>query len=143
LGPASTVYDWKCDLIEPSADHDSLKAPPPVLFRKVFAAKTTLAEARLYITAHGVYEAEINGKRVGDHILAPGWTVYDKELAYQTLDVLEHLQDNQESQHAIGVSVAEGWYAGRLGFAGRKHKIVRRPGPRMILLLMLMCMLVG
>jgi alpha-L-rhamnosidase len=47
-----------------------------------FSYSKEIAQARLYITAHGVYEAEINGRRIGDHILAPGWTVYNKEMTF-------------------------------------------------------------
>ena len=46
-----------------------------------------VVRARLYATAHGLYEAEINGRRVGDDVLAPGWTSYDHRLRYQTYDV--------------------------------------------------------
>jgi hypothetical protein len=71
--------------------------------------------ARLYVTAHGLYEIEINGQRAGDHALAPGWTSYAHRLRYQTHDVTGHLRGGA---NAIGAWLADGWYRGRLGFGG-------------------------
>lgn len=82
-----------------------------VYFRKSFSLLSSVKSARLYITSQGIYEAEINGKRVGDEILAPGWQTYDRRHVYNTFDVTDLLQ---EGGNAIGVMVAEGWYAGRL-----------------------------
>lgn len=75
---------------------------------------------RLYITSQGVYEPYINGKRVGDHVLAPGWTSYRHHLNYQTFDVRDLLQDGE---NVIGVEVGEGWFATRLGFSGGQRNI--------------------
>lgn len=69
-------------------------------------------QARLYATAFGVYEVEINGRKVGDQVLAPGWTSYDHHLNYQTYDIARYLQPGINT---ITAHVAEGWYAGRLG----------------------------
>lgn len=119
--------DWTCQLIESSWDIESSSTEPPVLFRRSFHVAKPIKKARLYITAHGVYEPEINGVRVGDHVLAPGWTVYDQELSYQTFDVTGLLKVGEDGQNTIGVSVAEGWWAGRLGFMGGRHNIVCLP----------------
>jgi alpha-L-rhamnosidase len=70
----------------------------------------------LYATAFGIYEVEINGRRVGDQLLTPGWTSYDHHLNYQTYDIGEYLQ---EGDNVIIAHVAEGWYAGRLGKTNR------------------------
>jgi hypothetical protein len=56
----------------------------PVVFRYEFDIPTEIDKAQLYISAHGIYEAKINGRRVGDHLLTPGWTPYEYELPYQT-----------------------------------------------------------
>lgn len=85
----------------------------PVLFRKDFSVNTTIAKARLYITALGLYVAEINGKRVGDHVLAPGWQSYNYRHVYDTYDVTDLLT---EGKNTIGATIGEGWYAGRIGF---------------------------
>lgn len=124
-----STSDWTCHLIESIRDIDSSSAEPPVLFRRNFQVAKPVKKARLYITAHGVYETEINGVRVGNHVLAPGWTVYDQELSYQTFDITGHLKVGDGGQNTIGVSVAEGWWAGRLGFNGGRHNIVCIPSP--------------
>ena len=62
------------------------------VFRKMFAAEKAIKKAELEITALGIYEAEINGQRVSDYVLAPGWTSYDHRLQVQTYDVTALLQ---------------------------------------------------
>lgn len=71
--------------------------------------------ARLYATAHGIYQVEINGKVVGDELLAPGWQSYNHRLHYQTYDVSQYVEDGE---NVVGAYIAEGWYAGRLGRPG-------------------------
>ncbi|KAI1127047.1 extracellular glycosyl hydrolase family 78 protein [Nemania abortiva] len=85
----------------------------PILLRKGFSLDSDVASARLYITAYGLYEAYINGKRVGDAVLAPGWQSYNHRLVYDTYDVTKLLQNGNNS---FGIQVGEGWYAGRIGF---------------------------
>src|SRR6185437_14567018 len=60
--------------------------PAPYL-RRVFTAPAHVVSARLYVTALGLYEARLNGRRVGDAALTPGWTDYNKRVLYQTYDV--------------------------------------------------------
>ncbi|KAG4428593.1 hypothetical protein IFR05_015925 [Cadophora sp. M221] len=105
--------DWKAHLISgPRQDPAHSKAP--FCLRRTFnIAKSQFA--RLYATAHGIYEVEINGKRVGDQLLAPGWQSYKHRLHYQTYDVTHLLQ---EGPNTIGASIGEGWFAGRLGRPG-------------------------
>ncbi|KAH6695080.1 bacterial alpha-L-rhamnosidase-domain-containing protein [Plectosphaerella plurivora] len=113
--------DWSANLISaPWAAADPNTSKPEDLFRKDFSITGKIRSARLYITSHGVYEAEINGRRVGDFFLAPGWASYDGRLPYQTYDVTEHLT---AGTNAIGVRVAEGWFNGRLGFHGGRRNI--------------------
>ncbi|MFC8596927.1 family 78 glycoside hydrolase catalytic domain [Isoptericola sp. NPDC057191] len=71
-----------------------------------------VSSARLYVTAHGVYDAWIGGRRVGDHLLDPGWTAYDARLRYQTYDVTEHLR--APGAHRLAVGLGNGWYRGQL-----------------------------
>ncbi|RGP71211.1 hypothetical protein FLONG3_7161 [Fusarium longipes] len=87
----------------------------PVYFRRDFEVPEDIESARLYITALGIYEAEINGQRVGDYVLAPGWQSYHHRHVYDTYDVTDLLMPGP---NAIGAVVGEGWYAGRLGFGG-------------------------
>ena len=76
------------------------------LFRKDFNIDKEIKTATLYITARGVYEAKINGNRVGDSIMAPGWTSYHNRLQVQTYDVTGLLQEN----NTIILELAEGWF---------------------------------
>ncbi|KAH6662289.1 bacterial alpha-L-rhamnosidase-domain-containing protein [Halenospora varia] len=109
------VEDWKCFLIE-APWHSAPEVPKrPVLFRRNFTVAKELAKAFLYASAHGVYEALINGRKVGDHVLDPGWSSYNHRLAYQTFDITSQLK---QGANTIGAVVGEGWWAGRLGIHG-------------------------
>ncbi|MEV7098942.1 family 78 glycoside hydrolase catalytic domain [Amycolatopsis sp. NPDC051045] len=90
---------------------------PPVELRREFTVRTTPDNARLYITARGLYEAHLNGHRVGDHELAPGWTDYRDRVDYQTHDVTELLQPGD---NLLEVTVADGWWSGYVGFDPRR-----------------------
>lgn len=81
-------------------------------FLKSFQLDNDIEEAYLYITALGTYNAKINGMDVTESILNPGFTSYKKRLLYQTYDVKSLLSTDNK----IEVSVAKGWYSGRLGF---------------------------
>lgn len=110
--------DWKADLISaPWANSDPEVSKPEDLFRRKFSLSDSVQHARLCVTAQGLYEAEINGRKVGDAVLSPGWQVYDKRLAFQTYDVTEYLVN----ENVIGIRVAEGWFNGRLGFRGGRR----------------------
>ena len=76
-----------------------------------------VARARLYATAHGVYTATLNGRRVGDHVLAPGWTSYHHRLRYQTYDVTDLVR---EGDNELEVLLGNGWFRGRLGWGNRR-----------------------
>ena len=110
-----TPDDWTGSFVTPQRI-GGLDMPAPVL-RATLTVPDDVATARLYATAHGVYVATINGLRVGDEVLAPGWTTYPHRLRYQTYDVTEHLR---AGENTIEVLLGNGWYRGRLGFAGRR-----------------------
>ncbi|KAM0328163.1 hypothetical protein ACHAQA_005570 [Verticillium albo-atrum] len=93
----------------------------PIYFRKDFSVPSNFKSARLYITALGLYEAKINGRRVGDHLLAPGWQSFNHRHVYDTYDVTEMLVAGEKS--VIGAIVGEGWFAGRLGWGGGNRNI--------------------
>src|SRR6266540_1936057 len=107
------VSDWQARMIEPDAD------PVPML-RRGLVLDAEVVSARLYITAHGIYQAEINGQRVGEDAFAPGWTSYHHRLRYQTYDVTALLAPGG---NAIGVMIADGWYRGRLTFEPGKRNV--------------------
>jgi alpha-L-rhamnosidase len=91
--------------------HDSERLPPAQYLRARFTVSGEVAHATLTTTARGVYEAYINGARVGDALLEPGWTDYDKRIHYRRFDVSVQTGDN-----VIAAVVAPGWYAGGVGF---------------------------
>jgi alpha-L-rhamnosidase len=92
--------------------------PAPYL-RKQFNLSKSVRRARAYVSALGVYQLYLNGKRVGDEVLAPGWTDYRKRVQYLTYDVTDSLK---RGKNAVGAIVGDGWYAGSLGFdLSRNH----------------------
>ncbi len=91
--------------------------------RRVFRVDGEITRARLYATAHGLYDAEINGIRVGSDTLSPGWTAYRERLRYYTYDVTDLLRDGE---NALGVWLGDGWYRGRLGWRGGHRNVFGR-----------------
>ena len=87
----------------------------PVLLRHEFDVAPGLVRATWYATAHGVYQAEINGTAVDDQLLKPGWTPYAYRLVHETTDVTDALT---VGGNAIGVALAGGWYTESYGFQG-------------------------
>ncbi len=85
------------------------------LYRKDFVLDEMPEQAYLSITAHGVYEAYINGKPVTDTKLNPGFTAYEKYLEFQTYDITPLLR---EGQNVFTVVLADGWYKGKYGILG-------------------------
>ncbi len=112
--------DWTACFVGPDWDEDLTKAQPAPLLRREFDVRSSVQSARLYITALGVYEAHLNGRLIGDHVMAPGWTSYKRRLRYQTFEVTDHLQ---EGRNALGAMLGDGWFRGRLGFAGGRRNI--------------------
>ncbi|WP_300748156.1 alpha-L-rhamnosidase [uncultured Alistipes sp.] len=98
--------EWQARWIEPQQSDDRA-----AMFRRTFRLSKPVAAATLYITAHGIYEAGINGRRVSEDLLTPGWTAYRKRLQYQAYDVTPFVA---KGDNAIGVTVAKGWYLSKL-----------------------------
>lgn len=109
--------DWTAKWIQPGYKEEDSGRPSP-LFRKEFSNSKRLRSATVYITAHGLYEAMINGRRIGDAFLTPGWTSYSKRLQYQVYDVTDLVRPGK---NAIGVTLGSGWYRGFIGFAGQHN----------------------
>jgi alpha-L-rhamnosidase len=109
--------DWKAQWIEPGYTEDpELRSSP--LFRKEFTLHKKLRSAIAYITCHGLYEAFLNGRRIGDFCLTPGWTSYNKRLQYQAYDVTSLLKDGS---NAVGAMLGNGWYRGYLAWGGQHN----------------------
>ncbi|MFK4640407.1 family 78 glycoside hydrolase catalytic domain [Paenarthrobacter histidinolovorans] len=112
--------DWTAAAVSPSWDEDTGEDRRPPLLRRGFSLDHPVKSARLYVTAHGLYEVEINGLRVGDDALSPGWTVYGQRLRYYTYDVTQYLS---RGDNAMGAWLSDGWYRGRIGFAGGRSDL--------------------
>lgn len=100
------------------------------VFRKDWAVSKRVAKAELVITALGVYEAFLNGQRVSQDVLMPGWTAYDKRLQYQIYDITELLH----SENRLEITVGKGWFSSPMpGWMDTADKARREKRPRGVL----------
>ncbi|MDQ3845354.1 MAG: family 78 glycoside hydrolase catalytic domain, partial [Bacteroidota bacterium] len=86
---------------------DFYKDDPMPLFRKTFPVNKKISSARLYVCGLGYYEAYLNGQKVGDHVLDPGWTTHKKQALYVTYDITPQLHSGA---NAIGFMLGNGWW---------------------------------
>ena len=87
------------------------------VYKKMFETNGRVTRAELHVTAMGVYEAKLNGTRIGEYILAPGWTVYREELQYQAYDVTSGLGKTNR----LDITVGKGWLRSRFpGWEGKR-----------------------
>lgn len=119
----SSPAEWEMGLLSASEwSAQWVQAPAvlgnDVLVRRGFTLKANVKQARIYATSHGLYQLLLNGKRVGNAELTPGWTSYRKRLQYQTYDVTPLLT---KGENALGAMLGEGWYIGELAFQGNRH----------------------
>ena len=110
--------DWTARWIQAAGDEPAKASQPAPMLRGTFAAKGAVRSARAYVTSLGLYELEINGKRVGDQLFTPGWTSYHHRLQYQTYDVTGLLRPGE---NAIGATLGDGWYRGFLAWKDRRN----------------------
>lgn len=110
LAPQTQQYDQQ----DQQLLHENPGFTPSPYLRTVTPLTQPVRKARLYITARGLYEAHINGQRIGNAFFTPGWTDYAHRIQYQTYDVSAQLQ---EGENAIGVILGSGWYCGHVGFS--------------------------
>lgn len=106
--------DWKAQWIGVKSQQ-----PTPIYLRGEGNVAKKVRRATAYITAHGIYEAFINGQRVGDKYLTPGWTSYNKRLQYQAYDVTAMLQSGKNIFAAV---VTPGWYSGGMNYGAVKNR---------------------
>ena len=120
----SSVAVWQTALLEKTdfkaqwISGTGLDANASPLFRKAFRATGKIRAATAYITAQGVYEAWINGSRIGKDVLTPGWTSYNKRLQYQQYDVTALIKSGE---NILGAELGKGWYSGLIGFSGQRN----------------------
>ena len=108
--------DWKASWIEVPFELTPEMPPnliPASIFRHEFSLEDPVTRAVLSVSALGIYEVNLNGKRVGTRALAPEWTDYHQRVQYQTYDVTDLVRSGSNT---VCATVAEGWYAGRIGF---------------------------
>lgn len=110
-----TPTDWQARFIGTPTD----TALPPrchrgaVYLRRRFHIAETPVRARLHATAHGLYELHLDGRRVGDLELTPGWTAYRTHLEVQTYDVTDLLSPGD---HTLVATLTDGWWRGSVGY---------------------------
>ena len=107
--PPLVDFAWTAEMIRPVADQ-GVGTPASVL-RKTFDLSARKGSEILRISALGLYRVFINGVRVGNDLLTPGWTSYDKRLSYQTYAVGELLQ---AGSNTIDIWLADGWYRSQM-----------------------------
>ena len=119
MGLLEPTTEFQAQWIGPGYTEDSVRRRSPY-FRKTFSVPTNkqVRSATVHLTAHGLYEAYLNGQRIGNAYLTPGWTSYDHRLQYQTYDVTDQLQTGD---NALGAVLGSGWYRSYLGFQGQKN----------------------
>ena len=110
--------DWSARFVGPPAPTDPARVQPAALVRGEAAVHGGVASARLYVTGLGAIEAEVNGVTVGDEVLAPGWTAYQARLVYRAYDVTDLVRTGP---NVIGVTLADGWFRGHLGWEKRRN----------------------
>ena len=111
--------DWKASWISGDYKVNKKKRYPVDCFKKEINIDKKIKHARLYATACGLYEARLNGEKIGDFCLAPGYTDYRKRVQYQTYDVTNLLKDGHNE---LTAELADGWYRGSCGAWGIKNQ---------------------
>lgn len=110
--------DWKAKWITGDYPVHKENRYPVDCFRKVVTAGDVV-KARLYAAACGVYEGRLNGQRIGNFIMAPGYTDYRKRIQYQTYNVTSLLR---RGGNELTFQLADGWYRGSCGAWGLKNQ---------------------
>ena len=113
------THEWQADFIsaETPADKDQSVG---TLLRKSFVLNCTedIQSAFIHVSALGLYELHLNGQKVGEDALTPGWTSYHNHLLYQTYNLTSHLE---KGENVIGAIAGAGWYKGDMGFSRHRN----------------------
>ncbi|HUG11707.1 MAG TPA: family 78 glycoside hydrolase catalytic domain [Opitutaceae bacterium] len=125
--------DWQAKWIGSDVVGGPRSFVPAPYLRRSFTLPARPVLARLYVTALGLYECELNGAAVGDDVFAPGWTDYRKRVYYRVHDVTRLLK---KGRNAIGAMLGSGWYCGLVS-AGHRQNYGDRP--RLLLQLEVTC----
>lgn len=116
-----SIVDWVRGLGPRTSPEERLR--PPQLLRQRFDVRPGVTRARLFAAARGVYSPFVNGARADDQVLAPGYDSYEHRISFQAYDVTAALT---EGENVLGVALADGWWAGRIGLTGSSAQFGRR-----------------
>ena len=111
--------DWNAKWIAGNYKVNKKERYPVDCFRKQLSVAGAVRSARLYITACGLYEARLDGEKIGNFSLAPGHTDYRRRIQYQTYDITQRLS---RGDHTLTVQLADGWYRGGCGAWGIRNQ---------------------
>jgi alpha-L-rhamnosidase len=101
-----------------------LVLPPSVYLRKEFHLKKNIKKAFVFVSALGLYKAFVNGVSISDDRLMPGWTDYNKRVYYNSYDLSGNLK---KGKNCLGIILADGWYAGYIGWEKRREYYGKNP----------------
>ena len=134
---SSAVASWEMGILQLKEwrgywinDGNDTTFKPAPYFRKTFAAAPGIKKATAYICGLGYYELRINGKKVGDHVLDPGYTRFDKTALYVTYDITSAFSNGE---NAIGILLGNGWYNEQSRAVWYFHKAPWRERPKFLL----------
>lgn len=122
--------DWQAkwislpDEVQPLKEEYGTILHKPQFLRKEFAVKSELKQARLYVSARGIFQAHLNGVKIGDDVMTPGFTLYKKFIETLTYDVTDMVS---KGKNALGLYVGSGWYSGRLGWDQKQWVVKPKP----------------
>ena len=117
--------DWQARWITPNLPEDTSKSNPVPMLRREFQVRKDVVSARVYASAMGLYQLELNGKRVGDQYFTPGWTAYDFRYQYQTYDITAELKTGV---NCLGALLGDGWFRGNMTWDGDRNSYGTRLG---------------
>ncbi|SDK18703.1 alpha-L-rhamnosidase [Pedobacter sp. ok626] len=133
----SKISSWEMGLLELQAwkgvwinDGNDIAYKPAPYFRKVFNSSGAIKRARAYICGLGYYEMSLNGKKIGNHLLDPGYTQYNKTAYYVTYDVTKKLK---QAENVMGVVLGNGWFNEQSKAVWGFDKVSWRERPKFIL----------
>ncbi len=124
--------EWKAPFLSAETEDSYKECSKGTYVRGQFSVKKALKEAYACTTALGLYNFFLNGKKVGEDEMTPGWTSYRRHLLYQTYEVTDYLR---EGINAAGAMLAAGWYKGVMGLTKARNNYGDRTGFAMQLLL--------
>lgn len=104
--------NWSGKWIDSCKVNDSRNSLPPEIYHKEISLSKQPRRAILYASAMGIYEAEINDRKIGNHYFTPGYTHYQTYLQFQSYDVTEFIK---QGKNEIDITVANGWFLGTIG----------------------------